>query len=346
MLTKYSQMLRENKLTCYCTKPFPYFYPMDIIKQISNEFIEENTNFSELIYEIKNHFSTDEVIVPLRHHHDFPNPEVQADSTLLLMPAWNPSKNAGVKIVTVSPENGQFDLPSIQGTYIYFDAIKGSIKAILEAKSLTVKRTAAASALASSYLSRKNSSTLLMIGTGALSINLIKAHAAVRPIKEVFVWGRNFEKATAICEALKNENFTATPVKSIEEKISKADIISCATLSKTPLVLGKYLKPGQHIDLVGAYKKDMREADDGTISKAAVFLDTFQGGLKESGDIVIPLQNGTLKEENIKADLFQLCSHLKTGRNSEKEITVFKSVGHALEDLAAANYYYKKYSNE
>ncbi len=326
--------------------PFSYFYPMDKIKQINNEFIEENTNFSELISEIENHFSTDEVIVPLRHHHDFPNPEVQADSTLLLMPAWNPSKNAGVKIVTVSPENGQFDLPSIQGTYIYFDAIKGSIKAILEAKSLTVKRTAAASALASSYLSRENSSALLMIGTGALSINLIKAHAAVRPIKEVFIWGRNFEKASAICEVLKDENFTSSPIKNIQEKASEVDIISCATLSKTPLVLGKYLKPGQHIDLVGAYKKDMREADDETISKASVYLDTFQGGLKESGDIVTPLQNGILRKEDIKADLFQLCSNQKTGRNNQEEITIFKSVGHALEDLAAANYYYNKYSNE
>jgi len=326
--------------------PFSYFYPMDKIKQINNEFIEENTNFSELISEIENHFSTDEVIVPLRHHHDFPNPEVQADSTLLLMPAWNPSKNAGVKIVTVSPENGQFDLPSIQGTYIYFDAIKGSIKAVLEAKSLTVKRTAAASALASSYLSRENSSALLMIGTGALSINLIKAHAAVRPIKEVFIWGRNFEKASAICEVLKDENFTSSPIKNIQEKASEVDIISCATLSKTPLVLGKYLKPGQHIDLVGAYKKDMREADDETISKASVYLDTFQGGLKESGDIVTPLQNGILRKEDIKADLFQLCSNQKTGRNNQEEITIFKSVGHALEDLAAANYYYNKYSNE
>ncbi len=319
---------------------------MDNIKQISTEFIEENTNFTELISEIKQHFSSDEVIVPMRHHHDFPNPKVHADSTLLLMPAWNPSKNAGVKIVTVSPENGQFNLPSIQGTYIYFDAIKGSIKAILEAKSLTVKRTAAASALASFYLSRKDASSLLMIGTGALSINLIKAHAAVRPIKEVFIWGRNFEKATAICDLLKNEKFTIKAIETIEEKITEVAIISCATLSKKPLVLGKYLKKGQHIDLVGAYKKDMREADDETISKAAIYVDTFQGGLKESGDIVTPLQNGTLQEEDIKADLFQLCSGQKKGRSTAKEITVFKSVGHALEDLAAANYYYNKYSNE
>ncbi len=193
-------MLCEYKLKCYCIKPFPYFYTMDKIKQISNEFIEENTNFSELISELKTHFSSDEVIVPMRHHHDFPNPEVNADSTLLLMPAWNPSKNAGVKIVTVSPENGQFDLPSIQGTYIYFDAIKGSIKAILEAKSLTVKRTAAASALASSYLSRERFIIIINDWNWSFIYQFNKAHAAVRPIKEVFIWGRNFEKATAFAK--------------------------------------------------------------------------------------------------------------------------------------------------
>ncbi|WOD44611.1 ornithine cyclodeaminase family protein [Hwangdonia lutea] len=319
---------------------------MENILQIDTDFIENNTVFSELIEALKNGFCNNKTLIPMRHHHDFPNPEVNADSTLLLMPAWNPSKDAGVKIVTVSPENGKFKLPSIQGTYIYFDAVKGSIKAILEAKSLTVKRTAAASALASYFLSRKDSSSMLMIGTGALSINLIKAHAAVRPIKQVFVWGRNIEKAQAIASALKHENFSVKAIKSIEEKIAEVDIISSATLSKTPLVFGKYLNPGQHIDLVGAYKKDMREADDKTISKSSVFIDTFQGGLKESGDIVIPINKGILNKEAIKADLFQLCSNNKIGRTSENEITVFKSVGHALEDLAAAGYYYNKFKNE
>jgi ornithine cyclodeaminase/alanine dehydrogenase-like protein (mu-crystallin family) len=319
---------------------------MNNIVQIDADFIEEKTNFAELISVLKHGFSSNEIIVPMRHHHDFPNPEVSTDSTLLLMPAWNPSKEAGVKIVSVSPENGQFGLPSIQGVYIYLDATQGTIKAILEAKSLTVKRTAAASALASSFLSRENSSSLLMIGTGALSINLIKAHASVRPIKTVYVWGRTFEKSKAICDALKSETFKCLPINTIEEKISEVDIISCATLSKTPLVLGKYLKEGQHIDLVGAYKKDMREADDEAINKSSVFVDTFQGGLKESGDIFIPLNNGTLKVDDIQADLFQLCSGKKDGRSSKNEITLFKSVGHALEDLVAATYYYKKFTNE
>lgn len=182
-----------------------------------------------------------------------------------------------------------------------------------------------------------------MIGTGALSTNLIKAHATVRPISSVFIWGRNFEKARDIAELLKEEPFTVEPVEHIADKISEVDIISCATLSITPLVHGKSLRDGQHIDLVGAYKPDMREADDTVIAKSSVFLDSFQGGLKESGDIAIPLQNGTLTKEDIKADLFDLCSNKKTGRISDQDITVFKSVGHALEDLVAAGYYYKKY---
>ncbi len=319
---------------------------MDNITQIDNNFIEDNTNFTELIDALKAGFSSSDIIVPMRHHHDFPNPAVGADSTLLLMPAWNPSQEAGVKMVTVSPENGQFDLPSIQGTYIYMDAEKGTLKAILEAKSLTAKRTAAASALASSFLSKKNASSLLMIGTGALSVNLILAHASIRPISQVYIWGRSPEKAQAICEVLKHESFNIETVESIDEKISDVDIISCATLSKTPLVLGKHLKEGQHIDLVGAYKKDMREADNDAIAKASVFVDTYQGGLKESGDIVIPLQEGIIKETDIKADLFELCSKIKNGRVNDSEITVFKSVGHALEDLVAAKYYYNKFTHE
>ncbi|MCK0107814.1 ornithine cyclodeaminase family protein [Flavobacteriaceae bacterium S0825] len=319
---------------------------MDNIVQIDTNFIEENTSFTELISALKHGFSNNDIIVPMRHHHDFPNPEVNADSTLLLMPAWNPSKEAGVKVVTVSPENGQFNLPSIQGAYIYLDAKKGTIKALLEAKNLTAKRTAAASALASKFLSRENSKTLLMIGTGALSINLIKAHASVRPIETVYLWGRNHEKANEICKKLSNENYIVKAIETVEEKISEVDIISCATLSRTPLVLGRNLKEGQHVDLVGAYKKDMREADDDAIKKSSVYVDTFQGGLKESGDIVIPIKNGILKKEDIKADLFQLCSNTKSGRTNNSEITVFKSVGHALEDLVAAKYYYTKFINE
>ncbi|MHA7942844.1 bifunctional Delta(1)-pyrroline-2-carboxylate/Delta(1)-piperideine-2-carboxylate reductase [Formosa sp. 3Alg 14/1] len=311
---------------------------------IDSDFIEDSTHFKTLVDALKTGFSSNDYLVPMRHHHDFPNPESELDSTLLLMPAWNPGQHAGVKIATVSPENGKYNLPAIHGTYLYLDAVTGKLKAILEAKSLTVKRTAAASALASSFLSRENSESLLMIGTGALSTNLIEAHASVRPIKRVYVYGRDFNKAKAICEQFTASEFTVEPVKTIEEKISEVDIISAATLSPTPLVFGKYLKAGQHVDLVGAYKKDTREADDEAILKSSVYIDTYQGGLKESGDILIPLTTGILKKEQIQADLFELCGNLKTGRKNDTEITLFKSVGHALEDLLAATYYVDKYT--
>jgi len=318
---------------------------MNTIQLISDSFIENKCNFKQLIERLKEGFANPSIQVPMRHHHDYPNPPEDKDSTLLLIPAFNPGVNAGVKIVTVSPNNGKYNLPAIQGTYIYLDAHKGNIKAILDAKSLTTKRTSCTSALASSYLSREDSSSLLMIGTGALAKNLIQAHASVRPITKVYVWGRSLEKAQAVCNELSGASYTCTAITTIEDKISEVDIISCATLSATPLVFGKWLKEGQHLDLVGAYKKDMREADDEAVLKSSVFLDTYQGGLKESGDIVIPLNPGIITINTIKADLFELCSGVKKGRTSEKEITYFKSVGHALEDLVAASYFYNEFTN-
>jgi ornithine cyclodeaminase len=316
---------------------------MEKMVRIDDDFINASGDLRELIAALKSAFASSDFITPLRAHYNFPNPEGGPDSTLLMMPAWNPGKEAGVKIATVSPENRQYGLPSVQGIYILLDARSGTIKATLDAKSLTAKRTAAASALASFYLSHPKSSSMLMIGTGALSINLIKAHALVRPIKKVYVWGRNGGKAKRISDFLANSNYEIEVVPTIEEKIAEVDIICCATLSKTPLVLGKFLRPGQHVDLVGSYKTDMREADDETISRASVFVDTLQGALKESGDLVIPLQNGVLKVTDIQGDLFGLCSIAVKGRKTDEEITVFKSVGHALEDLVAASYYYNQF---
>lgn len=308
------------------------------------EFIESNTSFVELIERLKEAFSSNNIIVPQRHHHDFPNSKSETDTTLLLMPAWNPGKESGVKVVTVNPNNTDIGMPAIQGSYLYMDAETGQLKAIIEAKSLTAKRTAAASALASSLLSREDANSLLMLGTGALSINLIKAHASVRPINKVYVWGRNFEKARAIANQLKDEAFAVEPIEDYVSKLSQVAIVSCATLSKDPLVFGAHLVDGQHIDLVGAYKPNMRESDDEAIRKSMVYIDTFSG-INESGDMAIPIEKGLLKEKDIKADLFGLCLGQKKGRKNAAEITLFKSVGHALEDLVAAKYYYQKYTH-
>lgn len=319
---------------------------MQHIVNIPEDFVAGQHDFSGLIAALQEAFSLEDTLVPQRHHHDFPNPATGADTTLLLMPAWRPGREGGVKLVTVSPENGRFHLPSIQAMYVLFDADTGTVKASFQAKALTAKRTAAASALASHFLSRANSRSLLMIGTGALSQELIRAHSQVRPIQKVYVWGRNPDRARLVCDLFVDDPLEVVPVASIAESIGEVDIVSCATLSPTPLVLGAGLSPGQHIDLVGSYRKDTREADDATMARASVYVDTLQGGLRESGDIVIPLKNGTLTQSDIQGDLFGLCAGRVKGRDRDTGITVFKSVGHALEDLTAASYYYRLYSHE
>lgn len=300
---------------------------------IDKEEITKALDYPSLIEALRKAFIAD-IKVPARHHHDFKNPKEGMDSTLLLMPAWEESEAVGVKIVTVSPNNAKYNLPAIQGLYLLMDAQKGTIEALLEGKTLTAKRTAAASALASSYLSRKNSSSILIVGTGALSSELIKAHSSVRNIKDVYIWGRDKSKALKIVEELKDD-FNIKAIDNIEDEISNVDIISCATLSVEPLIFGKYLRAGQHVDLIGAYKPNMREADDELIKTVDIYIDSDMAK-KETGDIKIPLDTNVIKEEDIKADLFELTRKIKEGRTSDSSITLFKSVGHGLEDLAAA----------
>lgn len=308
---------------------------------ITADQIYEQTDFRELTGVLREAFKTP-VTTPLRHHHDIDDPGGGPAATLLLMPAWKAGEHLGVKIAGVFPDNGRYGLPAIQAIYLLLDGRTGELMAILEGKSLTVVRTAAASALASGFLSRPGSRTLLMIGTGALAPHLIRAHAAIRDIESVFVWGRRPEAAQAVCDQLRDEPFEIRPVPDIEAAAKKADIISCATLSPAPLVLGRYLRPGQHIDLVGSYKKNTREADDEALLKSDIFVDTYQGALVETGDLAIPLAGGVIHRDRIKAELAELCTHTGPGRISDERITLFKSVGHASEDLAAARYFYAK----
>lgn len=297
---------------------------------ISADEIAEILKYESLIPVLKEVFSIP-IDLPKRHHHDFPNPGHNA-STLLLMPAWS-GQAMGVKLATVSPDNGQYDLPSIQGIYIYFDRKTGRPEALLEAKTLTKIRTAATSALASSFLSREDAATLFMVGTGALAPELIRAHASIRPISKVFVYGRSFEKAQAV--AARFDHLDVEPVKDLTH-LTEADIISCATLSPDPLIHGKHLIEGQHVDLVGSYRPDMREADDEVILRSSIYVDTIEGATTESGDLVIPLGTGVIEIADIKGSLLELCTQ-RCKRTSSEEITLFKSVGHAVEDLVAAN---------
>ncbi len=305
------------------------------MQNITAEQVAQALDYPSLVEALREAFKSN-ITVPMRHHHDMEQPGGHRESTLLLMPAWESGKAVGVKLVTVSPENGEKNLPAIQGIYILFDGETGTPKALIEAKTLTARRTAAASALAASYLARSNSQKLTMVGTGVLAPSLIQAHAAVRPIKEVTIWGRDHDKATALAQEITASGIQAQASENLEAAVKTADIISCATLSQQPLVKGSWLQPGQHLDLVGAYRPDMREADDDAIRYSSVFVDTRAGATKEGGDIVIPLATGVLNVQDIKADLFELTRGEHRGRSSEEEITYFKSVGHALEDLAAA----------
>ena len=309
--------------------------PIEKMITITNEQLIAVLDYGTLIPKLKEAF-TQEIMVPLRHHHEYKNPKTGIDSTLLMMPAWIAGEFLGIKIVTVSPKNSQFNIPTIQGQYMLYNAQNGSPIAMMDAKTLTNLRTAAASALASSFLSKKDSTTLLMVGTGALAPELIKAHATVRPIKKVLVWGRDFEKAQKVVDQLKDENYKVSAIKNLEDGIQKVDIISTATLSKEPLIKGEWLKDGQHIDLVGSFQKDSREADDEVILRSEIYADTIEGASQESGDLVLPLKDKIITKKDIVGDLFSLCKREIPGRTKAESITCFKSVGHGLEDLATA----------
>lgn len=312
------------------------------MRQISKVELEDVLDISSLVEALREGFRSN-ITAPVRHHHDYPNPREDSPSTLLLMPAWEAGAFLGVKVITVSPHNGNYHLPAVQGVYLLFDAHRGIPLAQIEAQTLTALRTAAASALASTYLSRPDSQSLLMLGTGALAPYLIRAHAGVRPIRRVFLWGRHRENAESLARRLRPAApFPIEVVSTIEEAIREADIISAATLSATPLIDGDLLRPGQHLDLVGSFKPDMREANDEAIRRSSVFVDTRQCAPHESGDLAIPIQRRILTIGAIRADLFELCSGKHSGRRHNEEITFFKSVGHALEDLVAARLAYQR----
>lgn len=301
--------------------------------------VENILEVGPLVEALRNAFRRG-AVAPLRHHHTMEVPGA-ADATLLLMPAWQPGRYAGIKIVTVFPSNGERGLPSVMGSYVLISARDGQPLALIDGRMLTLKRTAAASALAARYLSRPDASRLAMIGTGALAPHLILAHASVRPIAELVVWGRDRDKAERLARNFDGRRLKARAAASLEEAIGWAHTISCATLSQDPLVRGAWLKPGQHVDLVGGFTPAMREADDEAIARARVYVDTYAGATKEAGDIVRPLANGTLDIKQIAGELAELAQGRVSGRSFHNQITLFKSVGTALEDLAAAELVYE-----
>jgi ornithine cyclodeaminase len=308
------------------------------MRALSAADLARSFTFPALVEALRQAFRSD-IVVPVRHHHTIARPGGEPDATLLLMPAWEAGGARpflGVKIVSVYPGNAARGLASVLGSYLLMDGATGAPLAVIDGQALTLWRTAAASALAASCLARPDARRMLMVGAGALAPFLVEAHASVRPLAEVAVWARRPEQAEALAAKLVGRAFSVRAVSDLEAAVREADVISCATLAGEPLVKGEWLAEGAHLDLVGGFTPAMREADDAAVGRARVFVDTRAGALKEAGDIVQPLRSGALREEAVIGDLFDLCRAAAKGRESAGEITLFKSVGTALEDLAAA----------
>jgi ornithine cyclodeaminase len=274
--------------------------------------------------------------LPERQHYRIEGPPGSGGGTLLFMPAWNPGGALGIKVVTVFPDNAQRGLPSVNASYLLLDAATGQPRALIDGGELTLRRTAAASALASRYLASPDAQRLLLVGTGQLAPHLMESHLLVRPIREVRIWGRRVERAHALAASLQREGLVVKVTEDLEASTRWADIITCATLSQQPLVRGAWLRPGQHLDLVGAFTPQMREADDDAIARCTLYVDTRAGALSESGEIIGALERGVIDQSAILAEF----SDLPGGsfrRQDPSAISIFKSVGSALEDLVAAS---------
>jgi ornithine cyclodeaminase len=316
---------------------------------VSADGVDKALTFQGLVETLREAFRAG-AVQPARHHHTIERP-AGAASTLLLMPAWTDfhasgaaGGHIGVKVVTVSPDNNQIGKPAVMGLYLLLDGRTGEPRALIDGPRLTQWRTACASALAATWLAREDAAELLVIGAGAMAPFLARAHAAVRPIRRIRIWNRTAANAAAVVRDLAAEGHAVEVAGDLDAAVASADIVSSATISTWPLVRGALLKPGTHVDLVGGFTPHMREADDDAIRRASVFVDTRAGATREAGDIVQPLASGLLTHEKIVADLHELARGERQGRKSADEITLFKSVGAALEDLAAGVAVYRKSS--
>ncbi len=320
---------------------------MDPIPQlpfISADHVRDALSYPELITALRRSFA-EPSHAPRRHAHD-----LDGRGTLLLMPAWQANRQLGVKLVTVMPANHERGLPTVHALYILMDAETGAPLALMDGEQLTLRRTAAVSALASQSLSRSDSRTLLVVGTGRLAPEMAVAHCAVRDIERVMVWGRDEHKVSSALQRIRAaglpESIALMNAASLKQGCREADIICCATTSTEPLVRADWLRPGTHVDLVGGFRPDMREADDALICCARLFVDTTAGALAEAGDLLQPIRAGLLRQDAVLAELADLASGKHPGRREASEITLFKSVGSALADLASAGLVWQRSSGD
>ena len=267
--------------------------------------------------------------------------------TSLVMAAWQEGRCYGVKVVNIAPGNGARGLPGLHSTYVLYDASSGVPLAWIDGDEITARRTAATSALAASWLAPASASHLALIGAGRIARLLPEAHRVVRPIERVSVWARSSERAAEVVAALSGQGFETRVASSVEAAVVDADIVSCATLAREPLVRGAWLRPGSHLDLIGSFTPAMREADIDCFAAASVVVDS-DDAVQKSGDLIAPIASGVLAAASIRtlAELARSRGVIRPATSpttrtttpcaTARPRTVFKSVGSALEDLAAA----------
>lgn len=272
---------------------------------------------------------------------------ITGDGVLLLMPAVERAeaaggaRAAGAKLVTYYADNRARGAPTIHATYVLLDGPTGRPLALLEGTYLTALRTGATSALAAEHLARPDARRLVCFGAGAQAAFQLRCLAAVRPIERVDVIGRDPVRARVFAETMGGElGIPVAVAADARAALREADLVTCATTSAAPVVTGADLRPGTHVDAVGAFRPDAREVDTETVRRARVVVDTYAGALDEAGDVLIPMKEGALSREGLTAELAELVTGTKPGRRSAGEITFFKSVGFALEDLATAAFAY------
>ncbi|MBT8765522.1 bifunctional Delta(1)-pyrroline-2-carboxylate/Delta(1)-piperideine-2-carboxylate reductase [Metapseudomonas boanensis] len=302
---------------------------MQSLRFFTNADVAAALDYPQLIGALRKGLA-DPCEAPVRASHALPG-----DASLLCMPVWQTGQGVGVKLVTVFPHNSEKGLPSVAALFTLFDDATGQPLAILEASELTARRTACASALAASSLVRHDAKRLLVVGTGTLTAHMVRAHCVVRQYERVDIWGRHPDKAAELARQLSEEGYPAHAATDLQTCAQQADCISCVTTSTVPLILGDWLKPGVHLDLVGAFLPTMRETDSAAVARARIVVDTRAGALEEAGDLLFAIADGAITEHNIHFELSDLL-HGRGHRQINSEITLFKSVGFALEDLIAA----------
>jgi alanine dehydrogenase len=289
-------------------------------------------------------YKTGKCAVPVR----MPVKIEKAEGIFLFMPAYLEKEGFfGTKIVSVFPRNIEKKLSTIQAAYLLNDPTTGKLLALMDGILLTAMRTGATSALATKYLSRKNSETLGIIGAGAQAPFQAEAISKVRPIHRMLVYDKEQKIAENFSGAVSNSlRIPVHVMTSPRDVVVESDILVTVTTSTTPVFDGRHLKGGTHINAVGAYTPEMRELDDFTLRKSKIVVDTYEGCMAEAGDLLIPIHNGKLSRENIYADLGEIVLGQKPARTREDEITLFESVGFALEDLVVASLAYGRASEK